>query len=95
LNPLQMNGIGAVNYARTDVAETFNAALTVSLHDLTVTGGNISTNGSITTGNPTGGTLKPWKLGRVHALEVGLALDTTRYVEIDVDGVALKVGIVT
>jgi len=90
-----VGGIGTNNIARTDVAETFNANVTISTANLTVTGGNISTNGSITTGNPTGGTLKPWKLGRVHALEVGLALDTTRYVEIDVDGVALKVGIVT
>jgi len=90
-----VGGIGTNNIARTDVAETFNANVTISTANLTVTGGNISTNGSITTGNPTGGTFKPWKLGRVQALEVGLALDTTRYVEIDVDGVALKVGIVT
>ncbi len=89
-----LNGVGAANYARTDVAEIFNANVTISTANLTVTGGNISTNGSITTGSPSGGTFKPWKLGRLITL-TPVSIEAEKYLQAEVDGVSLKIALVS
>ena len=48
--------------------------------------GNITMDGSIRTGTPTGGTARPWKLGQYNAT----APTATGYVEVEINGVLYK-----
>lgn len=50
--------------------------------------GNAKFDYSVGTGTPSGGTSKDWRLGKVTAGAV--ALDTANYVEVEIDGVAVK-----
>ena len=55
--------------------------------------GNAQYAGSISTGNPNGGTSGAWKLGsRVAATVV---VNTTEYIEVDIGGTLYKLATVT
>jgi hypothetical protein len=55
--------------------------------------GNVWSTGSITTGDPTSGTKKPWKLGSVVGTTV--QLDTGNYVEVEINGTFYRLALVT
>jgi len=55
--------------------------------------GNVWSTGSITTGDPTSGTKKPWKLGSVVGTSV--QLDTGNYVEVEINGTFYRLALVT
>jgi hypothetical protein len=55
--------------------------------------GNIYTSGTITTASPTADSVKPWKLGSRQAAAV--SLDTTQYLEVEVNGTYYRLAIVT
>lgn len=58
-----------------------------------VKNGNIVTAGNITTAQPSVNGPGAWKLGKVITAPV--VLDATRYAEVDIDGVVLKVALAT
>lgn len=49
--------------------------------------------GSVETSAPSGGTAQPWKLGSIAS--AASALDTTRYVEAEINGVACKLALIS
>jgi hypothetical protein len=55
--------------------------------------GNIYTSGTITTASPTADPVRPWKLGSRQAAAV--SLDTTQYLEVEVNGTYYRLAIVT
>ena len=52
-----------------------------------MTGALLTVNGAIGTSAPNGGTAKPWKFGNIITGQVGLSLNATQYIELDVNGV--------
>ncbi len=50
--------------------------------------------GALNTGAPTAGTAKPWKLGNIITAGTSV-FSTTKYVEVDIDGALVKLGVVT
>lgn len=47
---------------------------------------------SFTSGTPNGGTAKPWKLGSLVTGQIGLVVLSTQYLEVDVNGVLIKLA---
>jgi hypothetical protein len=67
-----------------------NTTTETGAHRLVVSGTALVT--SITTGNPTSGTAQPWKLG--SKVDSTMQLDTTKYIEVDINGTAYKLALV-
>jgi len=67
-----------------------NTTTETGAHRLIVSGTALVT--SITTGNPTSGTAQPWKLG--SKVDSSMQLDTTKYIEVDINGTAYKLALV-
>lgn len=63
---------------------------TVKLGNINIT--KVKTSGAYESGDPNGGTAAAWKLGSVVAATV--VLDTTQYIELDVNGTLYKLAIV-
>lgn len=55
--------------------------------------GNIRGSNALMTGTPSGGTARPWKLGSI--VTSASALDATRYIEAEINGVAVKIAVIT
>jgi hypothetical protein len=81
-------GIGTAGLAKSIVFATgtsFTERMRIT------SGGNIEATGSIKTGAPSGGTAKPWKFG-ARVAQVGCYLDSSQYIELEVDGTTYKLG---
>jgi hypothetical protein len=59
----------------------------------TLNASGLFTAGSLRTAAPSGGTAQPWKLGSI--VTAASALDVTRYVEAEINGVACKLALIT
>ena len=95
LNPLQMNGIDYLDWARTDVQETFNGGLIVNGGDLQVNSYDITTSAWMKTGAPSGGSVSKFKIGRMIATST-VALDTGKYVQFELEnGGVLTLAVVS
>jgi len=92
--PLQFGSLDTMRMTLTTTGELLISTSTTDNGNYKLqVDGNVWSTGSLTTGDPTSGTKKPWKLGSKVAASV--QLDTANYVEVEIDGVFVRLAIVT